>query len=180
MRARSFPWLLVLAAVPALAQSSASYHLSDHTLNAGGQPSNGAISTSTSFRLKLDAIGDGVVGTGMTSASFHADAGFVADYPPPGETGGLLFSSKTALSWNPEKSVGHYELYGDTLSVLASGGTGTCLQSGLTAESATDTTTPAAGSGLFYLVTARNRLDEEGTKGYRSDDTERANSAPCP
>ena len=37
-----------------------------------------------------------------------------------------------------------------------------------------------AGACLFYLVTARNRLGEEGTKGYRSPGIERPNDAPCP
>jgi hypothetical protein len=172
--------LLPFCALPALAQTSASYHLNEHTLNAGGQPANGTVSTSASFHLKLDAIGDAVVGSGMTSASFHADGGFVGVYPPPGEVRGLAFTSVSSMVWNPEKSVGQYEMYSDLISQLQSGGTGTCLQSGLTSESATDTTTPALGSGLFYIVTARNLLNEEGTKGYKTGGAERPNTLPCP
>ena len=37
-----------------------------------------------------------------------------------------------------------------------------------------------AGNGYFYLVTARNRLWEEGTKGSSSAGAQRANPAPCP
>jgi hypothetical protein len=166
--------------LPVLAQTSASYHLNEHTFNDGGQPANGAVSTSASFHLKLDAIGDAVVRSGMTSASFRADGGFVGDYPPPGEVQGLAFTSATSMVWNPEKSVGQYEVYRDFISSLQSGGTGTCFLSGLTAESATDTTVPALGSGLFYLVTARNLLNEEGTKGYKTGGVERPNTLPCP
>ncbi len=180
MRHRLLAATLLLAALPARAQTSASYHLTDLTFNAGGQPANGTVSTSASFHLKLDALGDGVIGTGMVSASFHADGGFVGDYPPPGEVQRLLFSSNTSLSWSPEKSVGQYELYSDSVSSLQSGGTGACLQSGLMMASAADATTPAVGSCLFYLVTARNRLNEEGTKGYRSKGAERVNTTPCP
>ncbi len=172
--------LLPCCALPALAQTSASYHLQEHTLNAGGQPANGAVSTSASFHLKLDAIGDVVVGSGMASASFHADGGFVGDYPPPGEVHGLAFTTATSMIWNPEKSVGFYELYRDSLSSLLTGSTGSCFLSALAAESASDATVPALASGLFYLVTARNTLSEEGTKGYRSTGAERPNPLPCP
>ncbi len=180
MQHRLLAATLLLAALPARAQTSASYHLNEHTFNVGGQPAGGAVSTSASFHLRLDALGDGVIETGMASVSFHADGGFVGDYPPPGEVLGLQFSSGASLAWSPEKSVGQYEVYSDAVSSLRSGGTGTCLQSGLTTTSAADATTPAVGSALFYLVTARNRLNEEGTKGYRSSGAELPNTTPCP
>ncbi|RMH70289.1 MAG: hypothetical protein D6685_00265, partial [Bacteroidetes bacterium] len=44
-------------------------------------------------------------------------------------------------------------------------------------ESVTDSDPIAPGGGFFYLVTARNRLDEEGTKGRDSAGSERAGSA---
>jgi hypothetical protein len=171
---------LSCCALPALAQTSASYHLKEHTFNAGGQPANGTVSTSASFHLKLDAIGDAAVVSAMTSASFHSRGGFVGDYPPPREVSGLAFTSATAMVWNPEKSVGYYELYRDSLTSLSSGGTGTCFLSALTTESASDATVPSVGTSMFYLVTARNLLSEEGTKGYRSGGTERPNPLPCP
>jgi hypothetical protein len=167
-------------ALPALAQTSASYHLNEHIFNAGGQPANGTVSTSASFHLKLDAIGDAAVVSAMTSASFHSSGGFVGDYPPPGEVSGLTFTSLSSMVWNPEKSVGYYELYRDSLTSLSSGGTGTCFLSALTTESASDETVPWLGDGRVYLVTARNLLTEEGTKGYRSSGAQRPNPLPCP
>jgi hypothetical protein len=140
-------FLVSSCALPALAQTSASYHLNEHVLNAGGQPAGGTALSSASFRVRLEAIGDPVVGTGMTSASFHGTGGFVGDYPPPGEVQGLAFTSPTAMVWSPEKSVGHYEVYRDLISALGSGGTGTCFQSSLTTEAATDATSPAVGNG---------------------------------
>jgi hypothetical protein len=47
-------------------------------------------------------------------------------------------------------------------------------------ETTTDPDVPSVTTGYFYLVTADNRLDEEGTKGFRSNGTERGNPAPCP
>ena len=42
---------------------------------------------------------------------------------------------------------------------------GNCEQQEITGETTTDTDTPPGGDGYFYLVTAENRVDEEGTKG---------------
>jgi hypothetical protein len=90
------------------------------------------------------------------------------------------FTDKTTLVWDSEKSVGTYDVYRALLSALSGLGYGTCLQNGLTTESATDGTSPAPGQGYFYLTTARNRLGEIGTKGLASSGIERANAAPCP
>lgn len=164
----------------ALAQTSASHRLTESVFNGGGDPWNGASGASASHRVKLDAVGDGLIAVGLSSASFHMDGGFVDVYPPPGEVAHALFSSKTTLVWDPEKSIGHYSVYRDSMGVLSGGGTGTCLASNLLSETATDAATPVAGTGFFYLVTARNRLLEEGTKGERSSGLERPNPAPCP
>ncbi|PYT33187.1 MAG: hypothetical protein DMF52_16120 [Acidobacteria bacterium] len=43
---------------------------------------------------------------------------------------------------------------------------------------ASDPTIPP--QGFFYLITSRNRLDEEGIKGHASSGVERANPLPCP
>ena len=173
--------LIALAASGiALAQTSASYKLTEYTINNGGDPSNGSSAASASHRIRLDAIGDAVTATGLSSASHRADAGFVSDYPPPGEVKGALFTNKTTLAWSPEKSVGVYDLYRALVSSLPGLGYGTCLQTGLAIESGTDAATPSTGQGYFYLVTARNRLGEIGTKGFASTGIERANAAPCP
>ena len=163
------------SALPALAQQSASFKLEESILNAGG-----TTLASANYHVKLDAIGDGVIGTGLASASFHADGSFVSAYTPPGETQSLVFSNKTTLRWSPEQSASHYEMYRDPLSTLSGGAFGTCFASSLTTNTTTDNTNPASGQGLFYLVTARNRLDEEGTKGFKSNGIERPNAAPCP
>ena len=165
--------------LPATAQTSASYKLTESTIDNGGDPNQGSTLASTHFHIKLDAIGDAVVGAGLASASFHADAGFVGRYPPPGEVSGLAFSGKSTLQWNPERSTGTYELYRDALSTLP-GSFGACFTSDLSVETAMDPSSPSVGQGYFYLVTARNRLREEGPKGYRSDGTEEGNPSPCP
>ena len=84
----------------------------------------------------------------------------------------LRFPAKTTLTWNPEISVGTYNLYRGDLAALP-GNNGAKVQTGLTTPTATDSQTPAPGECLIYLVTASNRLNEEGTKGADSAGTPR-------
>ena len=168
--------LSLLASGPALAQSSASFKLQEHVLNQGGHPdAGGQILTSLGFRMTLDSIGEGVIGTALSGASFTMDGGFLPAYPPPGEVTGLRFDDAITLGWNAEKSAGTYNLYRD----LAAGGYGTCEQSGIGGTTTTDSDAPAAGQLFSYIVTVRNRLAEEGTKGFASDGSERL-GAFCP
>lgn len=148
------------------AQSSASYQIDQGTFNNGGNPS--PVLSSASFQMTLDAIGDGLSATDLASASYGMDAGFPPDYRPPGEVLNLRFPGKTTLTWKPETSVGSYNLYRGALSALP-GNYGTKVQSGLVSPTATDSQNPDPGQCLIYLVTASNRLNEEGTKGADSD-----------
>jgi hypothetical protein len=182
VRARALAAALVCAgaaALPCAAQTSASYKLTEATLNGGGNPNQVSTLASPHYHIKLDAIGDGVIGAGMASSSFHSDAGFVADYPPPGEVSGVTFTSKTSLTWNGERSVGTYDLYRDALGSLP-GAYGSCYQSALPTPSWTESASPAPNTGWFYLVTAENRLRDHGTKGFVSGGAERSNSPACP
>ena len=172
----SFAFIGFGIAAAAFAQSSANYSIEQGTFNNGGNPS--PILSSTNYRISLDAIGDGLAQTGLSSASYGMDAGFGPDYRPPGEVQNLRFTSKTAFGWNPEPSVGKYSTYRGSLGSFA--GYGTCLHGGLISNADTDTSVPAVGSGYFYLVTARNRIAEEGPKGYNSSGTLDPNSSPCP
>ena len=169
-----------LATLPAMAQSSAGYRLEEHVFNAGGHPDNGTVMSSASFSIKLDAIGEGVVGTALGSASYRMDSGFGGAYPPPGEVQGLWFADHDHLHWDPEKSVGAYNLYRGPMSDLPGLGYGDCTDAGLTDTTATDSAWPSTSDGWFYLVTAENRLGEEGTKGSDSGGIGRANPSPCP
>jgi len=78
-----------------------------------------------------------------------------------------------------EGLAGAYNLYRDTLGSLSGLGYGACERQGLATNSATDSDAPASGGGFFYLVTAKNPLREEGTKGSDSDGLERTGTA-CP
>jgi hypothetical protein len=171
----------IVLAVPSLAlsQTSTNFKLTESAFNNGGDPLQGNFASSFSHRVKLDAIG-GTVASGLASASHHLDGGFVASFPPPGEVAGLLFLDSQTMVWSPDRAVGVYEVYRDPLSALASGATGACFAAGLASETTTDASVPMPGNGYFYLVTARNRLGEEGTKGYRSGGLERPNPLPCP
>lgn len=178
---RKTPWigLLVLAA-SAMAQHSTSYNISDHTFNAAGHPDAGTVLASASYRISFDVIGDGAVGLALSSASFKMGGSFAACYPPPGEVPDLRFGNDEMLEWKPEPSVGSYNLYRDLVSNLLDLDYGVCEQYDLSAETATDTDPVPPGDGFFYLVTAKNRLGEEGTKGSDSDGSDRPNPDFCP
>jgi hypothetical protein len=57
---------------------------------------------------------------------------------------------------------------------------GNSHQQDIAGETTRDTTVPPGGDGYFYLVTAENRLGEEGSKGTDSGRMPRGNSSPCP
>ena len=176
---QAFFLLVAVALTPVTAQVSTSYKLEEHTFNAGGRPDGGTTASSANYRISLDALGGGVVGRGLTSTSYGMDGGFVSAYPPPGEVQGLYFDSPQLFSWAAERSVGTYNIYKDAFGTLP-GGYGVCIDSGITGTDAQDLSTPSSGQGWFYLVTARNRLAEEGSKGTSHDGTLRGNPSPCP
>ena len=185
-RGRTVPrWIgalgLLLCSGVIQAQSSANHVLQEYVFNSGGNPADGAAPASASFRLSLDSIGGGVSGAGMTSASNSLDACFTTTYAPPGEVQNLLLDeTKAQLIWDAEPSVGAYNLYRGALSALTDLTYGACGQTGLTEAAANDGDPVPVGDGFFYLVTAQNRLGEEGTKGNQSNGTDRANAAACP
>ena len=167
------------AMIPCAAQTSASYSLTETTFNSGGSPQQGTILTSSSYRISLASVGDTAIASTLSSSSFHIDAGFVSTNPPPGEVAGLDVTTAAEIDWDPERSAGTYNLYRDLLGSLP-GDYGGCYQAGLQVTSWTEPSNPAPGTGWFYLVTAKNRLREEGTKGYNSAGIERSNDAACP
>jgi len=181
MRTPELALLVLLAVVPtaAMAQSSASYRLDEHVFNSGGVPDGSAVN-SASFSLSLVAIGQGVGGgDSPSSSSYSVAGGFPSAYPAPGEVTGLVFNDPQTLAWEAEHSAGTYNFYRASLASLAGLGYGSCEQPGLTDSTATDGDEPAASDGYFYLVTVRNRLHEEGTKGFDGGGSERLGNA-CP
>ncbi len=180
--------LLLLVSGTALAQSSASYKLEEYTFNAGGTPSQGTEVASANFRMTVASIGDSVSVIGLASASFQLDVGFEAAFVPAGEVaascaalgdGCLQFTDAQTLTWPAERSAGAYNLYRDDIG----GGYGVCEQQDIAALTTTDTSAPSTGNTFYYLVTAENRLAEEGTKGFQSTDIERVGATDllvCP
>jgi len=172
-------WALAGAVSTARAQQSSGYDMREHLFDAGGHPVAGTAMASAGFRITLDAIGGLTAMPAIASASFQMNAGFVSGYPPPSEVTGVRFGPDgVSLAWNIDPAAGTYQVYRDSLSALHGGGTGVCYQQNLMSPGTTDPQPPA--SGFFYLVTSRNRLGEEGTKGYASSGVERLNTLPCP
>ena len=174
--------LLLAALAPGLgAQESARFKLTEHARNAGGSPVGGTVVASPRFEIDPSSIGDGVARAALHGARFVGEAGFALAYRPAGEVTGLAIAAdRRTLSWSPEPSVGHYDVYRDSLAVLPDLEYGTCLASGIRATTQDDPETPAAGQAWFYLVTATDRLDREGPKGWSSAGVLRANPSACP
>ena len=173
--------VLSLGALSANAQQSANFNMEEHVLNSGGSPlaGTGSMLTSASYRVKLSSLGEGLVGTALSSASFRVDSGFAQGLLPPGEVDDLVFTSASTLEWNAQLAAGSYNLYRDLHSNLAGLGFGKCEQQQLTGTSATDGDPVPAGDAFFYLVTVTNRLGEEGSKGFQSDGSARLGNV-CP
>lgn len=164
----------------ALAQESPSYTLNEHTFNAGGNPMSTPALTSTSFRLTLSAVGDGVTPADIASAGFNISGGFVSTYRPPGEVTNLLFTDATTLVWDSERSVGVYNLYEGKIVTPGDGACSTGETLDIAVPTASVSATPALGEAIRLVATAENRLAEEGTMGTDSDGDERSNPSPCP
>lgn len=164
----------------ALAQSSPSHSITGQVFNAGGRPAQAVISSSASFRLSLDSIGEPIAGGVLGGPTLRVDAGLAAAYLPPGEVEGvLMLADQQTLSWGLEPASTAYNVYTGLLSSLP-GSFGACAVTRIQGTAVVDTSTPSVGSGLFYLVTGVNRLREEGTKGHTSSGAVRINPLPCP
>ena len=105
--------------------------------------------------------------------------GFVSRYPPPGEVAGLSFTDPQTLVWNPERSVGDYNLYRDLMSNLGGFGYGTCAEPAIREPTTINGDDPPTGDGYFYLV-ARVVAGVGGSFGEDSEGVERSIGAPCP
>ncbi len=170
---------LGLSAGSAAAQQGGGFAIESRVLNCAGHPAEGVTLSSPLYRVSLDSVCDAVAPRALGSDAFLVDGGLVAVYRPPSEVRNLVFSDKVTLQWDPEASVGTYNVYRALISALAGLAFGECSQQDLLGESAADADAVPPGDGFFFLVTAENRLDEEGPKGFQSDGTPRAGSV-CP
>ena len=170
---------VLLSTSTALAQQSPGYVLEEYTFNAGGHPGGGVTLQSPNFRLSLDSMGAGFGAESLSAASFTMNAGFVSSFRAPGEVANLRLLNATTLTWDAEPSAGTYSLYRGFMSTLPGLGYGGCRQQDIATPGATDSDPVPSSGGFFYLVTVENRLDEEGTKGFRSNGVERTGLV-CP
>jgi subtilisin family serine protease len=84
-----------------------------------------------------------------------------------------------SFSWTALPTATTYNLYRGDLSLSGPGYYGSCLATGLSTPTFSDSAIPVAGGGFFYLVTGVwNGV--EGSLGNASDGTPRLNSSPCP
>ena len=177
---RTIVTLVLLIPAGIQAQQSTNYRLDEHSMNAGGRPSQAAVSRSASYRVGLESIGEPVIGRALSGVTFRLDGGFVPAYLPPGEVAGLGFlADQQTLTWLREPASTGYNVYSGPIPNLP-GGYGFCAAAQVAGTSWSNATAPAPGNGELYLVTGVNRLLEEGTKGYASSGAKRGNPAPCP
>lgn len=161
----------VAASLPAQAQQSPGYRLTEQTFQPAGSV-DGAVLESPNFLITLVSVGDPLaVALPAASPGFGVDSGFLAGYAPPEEVRNLRLRAET-IEWDPAGSAESYDLYRGGLAVLGAA-YGTCLATGIVSPSAVDPEQPPAGEAYFYLVTARNRLGEQGPAGVAGGTTER-------
>lgn len=171
---------LQVAIGSAFAQSSASYQLTGQVLNSGGRPEQAIVSASPAYRLGVESIGGDFSGVAQSAASFRLAGGLAFLGAPPGEVTGLeVLGDAATLRWAAEPRSTAYNVYRGALA-MPPGGFGVCAHARVEGIVVVEPLDPPIGAGFFYLVTGESLLREEGTKGYTSDGTERANSAPCP
>jgi len=162
------------------AQQSASFKIEEQTFNAGGHPRGGMELSSPGHLISLGALGRGMTILELSSTSYTMSASFAGLNPPPGEVANVRFTGPLSLAWDRERSVGTYNLYLESVTVPFDPGYGTCQASGITTELETIAATPPPGEAIFILVTAQNRLGEEGVKGASSAGILRDNTNACP
>ena len=179
MRHKILLSLLLSCSVPVFAQQSTNYKLEEHVFNAGGSPDGGTFLSSPGFKIALSSLGDGLIASALTSPSYLVQGGFVGGHPAAGEVTNLVFADELTLEWDPEPSVGVYNLYRDLMSNFAGLGFGNCQQPGLLVETATDMDPVPPGDAYFFLVTAENTLFQEGIKGTQGNGNARLGPT-CP
>lgn len=178
MRAIALASALVLSAGAVRGQSSPSYRLTDHVFNQGGHPAGGVHLASAGFRMSLDSVGEGIASPVSSGATLEARSGFGACYAPAAEVGAVRVSSdRVTFFWSPDRAASDYRIYSGTLDELP-GSYGTCRMTGVQGTQAPLPEIPES-SGYFYLITARDLLGEEGTKGTDGNGHPRG-SLPCP
>lgn len=174
---------------PAFSQQSASFLLEVQSFNAGGNAGAqdggsavaGVVLLSPGFRITQSAIGDAVSTAIMVSPGFTLTSSLISINPPPAEVRNVRFRDTTmTVVWDMDPSVGRYHLYQGGVAVPFDPGFGSCVPPAWLTEQATVTADPPPGEAIFVFLTAANTLDEESTKGFRSDGVERLNPAPCP
>ncbi len=161
------------------AQASATFRLTEQAINQGGRPLQGTSSASSGYRTSQEAIGEPITARALSGANFRLDASFVMRCAPPGEVRQLRFVTRADLAWDHDPSIGSYGVYRGALESMPSD-FGSCVSGSITTNAWHDAPDPAIGHGFFYLVTARSRIGEEGTKGTGSSGSARPNPSPCP
>jgi len=145
--------------------------------------------TPGSFTVQASVIADtnfvkpSRYGANLDTAVFDVQANLPAaplEVSPAGTAEPVLFTSKETLVWEDGAASGAstFNLYRGDLSGLDSGEYGTCLDSDLPANSATDSDVPASGVGWLYLITGANP-GGEGPMGGNSASDPRPNGSPC-
>ena len=165
---------------PVSAQSSTSFQIEESAFNAGGHPNGGTMMTSATYRITLDSLGEAIDGATVASASYSMQGGMVTAYAAPGEVDNLLFTGKDALDWGAHTSADVYHLYRQQSGLLPSAYAGACEEPDIPQSATSASGAPPSGAVWFYIVTAENRLGEEGTRGFESTGSERPEAGACP
>ena len=129
--------------------------------------------------LALNHRGDVLVYTRSTGAGFELIARGV-----PGVTPGAMYDLSNGLdtqtlTWRTLPSANTHNLYRLDMAAIGPGNMGDCLQGGITATSAVDSSIPPPGGVFGYLVAGTNAAGD-GTLGTDSGAIERQAGLLCP
>jgi hypothetical protein len=135
--------------------------------------------TSVTLMAFLDTDGDGVTDSADCAPSNNGA------FAIPGEIAGDNFGAdKQTLAWTSAVPTAGSATVHDVMRgalrqfPVGTGGSETCLASGVAGASTVEATTPAAGAGFYYLVRGRN-VCGSGTYGFATSGAERI-TAVCP
>lgn len=143
-------------------------------------------STSVPFVLDVTSNTEGqgtlvlVVQGAHLQAAVVNEGGVTSSSCKPPELGpSLRFQNVQDLSWSAAPGPATYRVYRGTLAGGAWAFNHACYAPNLAATSASDTTIPPVGQGLYYLVSVKN-VCGEGSLGVTTSGPQVPNALPCP
>jgi len=150
-------------------------------------PGDGSpVSTGIPFLLAVTPSADGGGSLALTVEAANLGAAVVDDgvilstvCPPPDLGSSLRFLNAQSLGWSAAEGATAYNVYRGTFDGGAWSFDHACFRPAVTGTSTNDSTVPALGQGLYYLVAVKNACGE-GSLGVSTSGSQVPNTLACP